>query len=213
MEFWLSQQAKPELDNDWACWLAQQVCGLAGGLSSIHHATVSIRELQQMGLPMPNADGAEDEEKDFGRHGDIKPVNILWFRDERNRWHHGVLKITDFGLTAFHREHTTKVLKDLVPGMTLTYMAPEYDMNKSISRPYDVWSLGCVYLEFATWAILGGQAVSEFAARRRKERDAKDNEKFDTFYGLQRRLRAHAKLKNCVIRVGHTISSPCVTCS
>lgn len=203
-DFWTERHPDLVLDKGWICWLAEQCHGLAEGLSGIHNAKMSIDELQQYLRPIPVVYNTNDEEKDFGRHGDIKPANILWFSSEKNRWDHGVLKITDFGLTAFHREQTTRVFKEGVAGVTLTYMAPEYDLNKYVSRSYDIWSLGCVYLEFATWAIMGGQAISEFRTNREEEKDVRKNLMFDQFYGLKRPRKAQqagAEVKKCVLKV------------
>lgn len=204
-DFWTEHHPDLELDEGWICWLAQQCHGLAEGLSGIHNAKMSIDELQQYLRPVPVVNDRNDGEKDFGRHGDIKPANILWFSNEENKsWGHGVLKITDFGLTAFHREQTTRVFKEGVAGVTLTYMAPEYDLNKYVSRSYDIWSLGCVYLEFATWAIMGGQAISEFRSSREDEKDVRKNLNFDQFYGLKRSRKAQqadADVKKCVRKV------------
>lgn len=206
-QFWLKHHPDLILDQGWICWLAEQCHGLAEGLGGIHNAKMSIDELQQYLKPLPIANGRDDEEKDFGRHGDIKPANILWFRNEDNKWGHGVLKITDFGLTAFHREQTTRVFRDGVAGVTLTYMAPEYDLNRHVSRSYDIWSLGCVYLEFVTWAVMDGNAVCEFRQGRENETDMRENLEFDTFYGLQQVKRqkktqqARAEVKKCVLKV------------
>lgn len=218
-EFWTKHDSNLILDEGWIRWLAEQCHGLAEGLSGIHNAKMSMDEVQPylwgfrpLAAAAAVSPGRDDEEKDFGRHGDIKPANILWFQSEPNEWGHGVLKITDFGLTAFHREQTTRVFKEGVAGVTLTYMAPEYDLNKHVHRSYDIWSLGCVYLEFATWAIMGGQAVLEFGKSREKEMDARKNLNFDQFYGLKRARRgaqqAGAEVKKCVVKVGNPQAAP-----
>lgn len=50
-----------------------------------------------------------------------------------------------------------------------TYRAPEYDIASKVSPSYDIWSLGCVLLEFVTWYLLGGKGVEEFSKRRAAE--------------------------------------------
>ncbi|KAF4987273.1 hypothetical protein FGRMN_10459 [Fusarium graminum] len=156
-------------------WLAAQCQGLAEGLSFIHrYETSSFGSLVHPDS-MPIA--AEDLKRTrsgqmklrlFGRHGDIKPENILYFprfdKDLR-----GTLKITDFGCTEFSTkmEVNSKRLES-VPNSP-TYRAPETDLpsdNTSISASYDVWTLGCVYLEFITWWLDGWTLVEEFARRR-----------------------------------------------
>lgn len=67
---------------------------------------------------------------------------------------YGILVIADFGLMAFHRCQS----RSLVPGAKLhgtpAYAPPEWQLNYQISRSYDIWSLGCVYLEFITWIVV-----------------------------------------------------------
>ncbi|KAH8901705.1 kinase-like protein, partial [Thozetella sp. PMI_491] len=90
--------------------------------------------------------------KNFGRHGDIKPENILWFHEKgQNR-----LVITDFGLTRYHsfRSKSNNPYENL-EGLTPTYRPPEVDLKMSISPRYDVWALGCVFIQFLSWYLLG----------------------------------------------------------
>lgn len=160
--------------------MAEQCAGLADGLSGIHCARMPLEELKNLDGYQPQGQrrsaastaggaGKTNDEKDYGRHGDIKPHNILWFRNEQNDWGHGVLKITDFGLATFHREHTTN--QDGIHNLkgTNTYVPPEITSGDTVSRSFDNWSLGCVYLEFIVWATLGGQGVQDFAGKRQAE--------------------------------------------
>jgi serine/threonine protein kinase len=41
-----------------------------------------------------------------------------------------------------------------------------------LSRAYDIWSLGCLYLEFITWLLKGSAAIDDFSSYR--GRDATD---------------------------------------
>lgn len=68
-------------------------------------------------------------------HRDIKPSNILID-------HHGVLKLTDFGLTK-------EVSKDMTNRVcTLWYRAPELLLGEtSYDFKVDSWSIGCIMLE------------------------------------------------------------------
>jgi serine/threonine protein kinase len=103
-------------------------------------------------------------EEKYGRHGDIKAGNLLWFKEEN------VLKITDFGLERFHgRDSRSGIDPRKVAGI-LTYKPPEYTIGKSVSRVYDIWSMGCLYLEFITWLMAGNDKIEEFANARGKPR-------------------------------------------
>jgi serine/threonine protein kinase len=106
-------------------------------------------------------------QRTHGRHGDLKPENILWFKNYKDNDHNsfmGVLKISDFGLTRFHKTASTSRTDPF--GISPTYRAPEYDVRKKVSQSYDVWSLGCVILEFITWYILGSEEVQAFEHHR-----------------------------------------------
>ncbi|KAH8751296.1 kinase-like domain-containing protein [Diaporthe sp. PMI_573] len=195
-DFW--KRESPSLTHDSMCWLAQQCHGLADGLCGIHNAQISVQELAdvdtQHELPHPEANAEpDDHDKIHGRHGDIKPDNILWFSDEENQYKLGVLKITDFGVTAFHNAKTTKVPAEHVP-RTITYAAPEVEVSQEddeplVSRPFDIWSLGCVYLEFITWTLLDKKGVLEFEQRRMAEKVTRRRFEEDSFYSIHRRGR------------------------
>jgi len=72
-------------------------------------------------------------------HGDIKPANIL-IKDDR-------VFYTDFGLS--------KLMSDtsLDPGfVNFRYAAPEIQHGVR-GQPYDIWSLGCVFLELLSFKL------------------------------------------------------------
>lgn len=212
-DFWGTQA--PSLAYDSVCWLAQQCHGLADGLDGIHNASISLEELENDDSPQNSSQprttpATEDQNQIHGRHGDIKPQNILWFSDEVNEYSRGVLKITDFGVTAFHTARTTKVLARYVQ-VTRTYAAPEVDVSEPhceayVSRPFDIWSLGCVYLEFITWILLGNETLKEFARRRSAEKGTWKKFQEDNFYSVHKKLiifgtAEYATVKKSVIRV------------
>lgn len=183
LDFWMGQA--PSLTHHSMCWLAQQCCGLAEGLSGIHDASMHKSELA-VPADLKRSNLAKNDDRDYGRHGDIKPQNILWFRQEDNSHGYGVLKISDFGVTMFHSELTTQVLPDNVRSITQSYAAPEIELGNPVSRPYDIWSLGCIFIEFITWALLGFKGVQDFRANRKADRDIRINFALDDFYGVYR---------------------------
>lgn len=218
---------------DSVLWLSQQCAGLAAGLHNIHNARMTTHEalkvLKVKATPPTNpplylepnnssqlsttSDNSKDNSngKDCGRHGDIKPQNILWFMQDKNKYNMGVLKISDFGLTTFHSALTTRVLANDVP-VTQTYAAPERyaeESSKSISRPFDIWSLGCVYLEFVTWILLGDESLGDFSDLRRAERGRRRAWILDSFYVVEegreppRFHKEHVRVKQSVLDVSH----------
>ncbi|KAK4097731.1 hypothetical protein N658DRAFT_488996 [Parathielavia hyrcaniae] len=52
--------------------------------------------------------------------------------------------------------------EDRLPGCSRTYRPPECDLLKlRISVKYDIWTLGCLLLDFLTWYLLGWTAVNK----------------------------------------------------
>ncbi|KAF5622968.1 CMGC kinase [Fusarium sp. NRRL 52700] len=124
-------------------WLSEQIRNIVGALAHIHEGHK----------------GHIDTEDMFGRHGDIKPANILWFRSRKEQ--RGVFVISDFGIADAHREETRSIIPGADLPVTPRYRAPECDIHDGrISRAYDVWSLGCVLLEMTCW-ILGANELRE----------------------------------------------------
>lgn len=171
------------------------MAGITDGLCQVHVHKVSIK------LSVPGAGAAELRRKEgktmsvkkgeewYGRHGDIKPENMLWFSKDPNPKHkdaRGNVKIADFGLGRFHGlDSRSKVPPATVTG-TPTYEPPELKLSIPVSRAYDIWSLGCLYLEFVTWLLKGGKAVHEFADERSEAYHAFPNMTDDSFYSITR---------------------------
>ncbi|KAI1158838.1 kinase-like domain-containing protein [Nemania serpens] len=118
-------------------WLIEQCRGIANALRKIHHH-----------------DSWPD--RHFGRHGDIKPENVLWFKNPNTK-----LVVADFTLTRFHNPDTLAATAIGGRGYSMTYRAPEISLDSLSSSPqsYDVWGLGCLYLEFISWYLFGNAAL------------------------------------------------------
>ncbi|KAI0593981.1 kinase-like domain-containing protein [Biscogniauxia sp. FL1348] len=192
-DLWGKHHPRPAMNFMWILWLAEQCYGLADALDGIHNTTMTAREVEAVQnerdspaeIQNDNQPMREDDGKDYGRHGDIKPQNILWFKQDKNPYSRGILKISDFGLTTFHRAVTTTVTP-LHVRVTHTYAAPEHGALDTLSRPFDIWSLGCIFLEFVTWILCGSDGLNEFNDKRSAEHGAL-NSKFslDNFYMLK----------------------------
>lgn len=116
----------------------------------------------------------------FGRHGDIKPDNILWFPDDPTTAAYncassipllGTLKIADFGITEFSTKYAVDQRRRGFVANSPTYRAPETDLQRKgglVSQSYDIWALGCVYLEFITWWFGGWGLIQDFNRERYK---------------------------------------------
>lgn len=148
--YW-EQLQSPEHDLEHFRWVAEQCYGIIGAVDFIHNP----RTL--------NADNRET----FGRHGDIKAENILYFGSDDGK---GTLVISDLGLSAEHRE----ISRSNIPGSTVShgtpnYRPPECDMEYdaatrqgAISRSFDIWTLGCLLLEFTVWTLEGWEGRNKF---------------------------------------------------
>ncbi|KAL1877485.1 hypothetical protein Daus18300_002472 [Diaporthe australafricana] len=127
-------------------FLIEQCHGISEGLQNIHDCNARL--------------SGHNRKMVMGRHGDIKPHNILWFVDHSTTGGNRFV-LSDFTLMRFHAEGANEetTLRDI--GGTQTYRAPEKDIRPRghVSPEYDVWSLGCVFLEFASCYLLGHQAT------------------------------------------------------
>ncbi|KAJ4177370.1 hypothetical protein NW767_015144 [Fusarium falciforme] len=136
-EFWKTEKTRPLKSPEMMAWMLKQMCGLCHALSVLHN--------------------------EHRRHGDIKPENILLFEEGD---YNGTLRIADVGLAKFHPEATERRidLKEITKTMTGTtrYLSPEFVQENQILRVFDVWALGCVFIEFLIWTLHGYDRLFEF---------------------------------------------------
>ncbi|KAI0438306.1 kinase-like domain-containing protein [Xylaria telfairii] len=152
-------------------WIASQLVGLTGefGLGFLHDTH----------FPRSQWDGklnAVQTERRYGIHSNIKPTNILHFKqDGQISEQHSIkvvrglghLKISGFGLTTFH---STLTRQPRTGPRSATYRPPEFGLESALcSEKIDIWSLGCVMLQFLTWFIGGREALAEFNWKRLEE--------------------------------------------
>ncbi|CAN9195088.1 unnamed protein product [Alternaria sp. RS040] len=132
-------------------WIAKQIVGMASALKTIH-SPAHKRNL-------------EPKQK-YGRHGDIKPENILWYPSPVQS-QRGTLVIADLGLTEFKSTQS----RSNVPGEGLPttpgYRPPECDLKGGkISRAFDIWTYGCLLLEMVCWMLGGQKLLNQFEDHR-----------------------------------------------
>jgi serine/threonine protein kinase len=146
---------------------------LPGNGLSIVAPSIQIGQDDTLGVPEVDGYGYESDEDDLNmsntnniRHGDLKPENILRFNTD-NSTGLGTLKIADMGLAKQHvlatsdrnakRQHTSTRYG------TQPYEAPETTTAVyGRSRLYDIWSMGCITLEFVIWILYGVERLTEF---------------------------------------------------
>ena len=147
-EYW-KRTALPKWNRQILLWWLKQVVGIVSGLSVIH-------KLSRAGKPVSKTL--------YGRHGDLRPANILWFKKRPGCTDpNGILLIADLGLAKFHRFESRS--NDIDAVFPLTYSPPRHP-GERITRAFDIWSLGCLLLEFVTYIVCGEKAIEEFSQLR-----------------------------------------------
>lgn len=154
-------------------WMLEQLEGLTCGLYEVHNfkinkakptlSTVQTPDPTRLLVPGTVTDiSVAAEDYLYGRHGDLKPENILWSNEIIGVDPMGVLQIADFGLGRFHGRASRSQMLAKSSIASPTYEPPEIPLNEKVSRAYDIWSLGCVFLEFITWRLGGRLLLGEF---------------------------------------------------
>ncbi|KAI0380675.1 kinase-like protein [Hypomontagnella monticulosa] len=125
-----------------ARWISNQCLKIMEAVDLIH-------------IPL-GTDALPPEEKLFGRHGDIKAENILVFKSRGGEEN---LVLSDFGLCSMHHDWSKSIVSNQKIGATPGFRPPECDMSEGqISRSFDIWTLGCLFLDLLTW-LLGGESL------------------------------------------------------
>ncbi|SPO02361.1 uncharacterized protein DNG_05034 [Cephalotrichum gorgonifer] len=168
-------------------WVARQCHGLAEGLAHVHQFPKSA---------------VDDNPKTRGMHGDIKPGNILWYKDwildnqpnpsgaiggsSSEEEPFGILQIADFGVSSFHSTMTV----DQAPliGFSMDYTPPETEIWSRHLPPSDVWQLGCLLLDFATWLVTGPRGYDKFKKARSSQGLRMVRPRFSTFEQVKKNL-------------------------
>lgn len=147
-DFW-KRREKPELTASLVRDVINQIRGMADALHKLHNY----------------------KDQYHYRHGDIKPENILHFPHATKDSSIGTFKISDLG-SAKHHSVATRLRERTgsKAWATMEYQPPEAMTNQlskgpgPTSRLYDIWSLGCVALEFMVWLLYGYKKLEDFKA-------------------------------------------------
>lgn len=172
--FWEKNPSK--LSPDLVTWAIAQMLGITGGIKLLHKKNI--------------------------RHGDIKPANILYFGKPKDESDWKQLVVADVGLAKLHKDYTR--LRD--PGTTTRHGSEKYEPiemssfspdTAKISRVYDTWSLGCVFLEFTIWLLYGRQGLRAF----NQELAARKPSKFWEQAGAEATPRRHTAVEKWIERI------------
>ncbi|KAK0715323.1 kinase-like domain-containing protein [Lasiosphaeris hirsuta] len=168
-QFWQQNFPHPNCTNiaTYARWVAKQFNGLVCALCKLHD--LHQREVHSL-KEEENKGTSNTGDPLYGIHGDIKPENLLWYKEwigpggqhanlktnePGDAEPFGVLQLADFGISKLHRAETRSSVD--MRKSTKTYAPPETEWGiNECSRSFDIWSLGCVFLEFICWLVQGG---------------------------------------------------------
>lgn len=134
-EYWNSDADRPDVETQtYLRWVFAQLEGLADAVRNLHAESC--------------------------RHGDLKPENILYFDGRTAK-----LVIADVGFAKIH--HYDTILRNVTTetqAATVMYSAPELELgaNQPRSRLYDIWCMGCIYLEFVIWLLYQKKGLYRF---------------------------------------------------
>jgi serine/threonine protein kinase len=179
-KFW-ELEPKPAVSSALVSEVVKQLHGLSSAIELMHHGhyvgTPSRSVSQPPLLPTfstPVVIGVDGEvahvaetgaaaEDSNWRHGDLKPENILRFLNAGELV--GTLKISDLGLA---KRHVVSTGLRKLPS-TSKFGTPAYEPPEAMtmllsprSRLYDIWSFGCIMLEFVVWLLYGHEGLEEF---------------------------------------------------
>lgn len=144
------ENPSPTRSLDTVQWLVEQCFKIMEAVDLIHYP--------------PGVDGLEVTDKLYGRHGDIKAENILIFRSKKGKAH---LVLSDFGLGSMHHDWSKSDVPNKSISATPCFRPPECDMEGAvITRSFDVWNLGCLFLDLLTWLLGGEKLRLEFETAR-----------------------------------------------
>ena len=173
-EYMRRRTFEPKNETD-KLWLIEQFCALADAVRGVH-------QIINAQTPPSNLGPEAAEVQKSGWHHDIKPENILFFPGKLSR--PGTLRLADWGCGKVQLVRSGSV-NTRTPSGTPTYEAPDgYIKTRTISRPYDVWSLGCVFLQILLWALFDREAVNEFKKDRNGRRTKDDIAEDDAFWHI-----------------------------
>lgn len=106
-----------------------------------------------------------------------------------------VLKFIDFGFAKIVSKASGSSSHKALGRGDIAYAPPERASGIEVSRPYDIWSLGCVFVEMLVWFTEGSKGYSVFTDARIQEFDREVqfhlngrmtetvSEKLDVLYG------------------------------
>ncbi|KAH6715694.1 hypothetical protein BKA61DRAFT_671985 [Leptodontidium sp. MPI-SDFR-AT-0119] len=137
-EYW-QMTPLPRHSSVTVSWIIRQCAGITNALKRIH-------EEGMLSL--------------HGYHGNIKPENIFWFSHNSDP---GLLVLGHFGEGKGPKSMISSSIASIDHPGEWPPQGSMKQLRNSLrnSQAFDVWSLGCVFLEFSTWFIDGREGILE----------------------------------------------------
>lgn len=176
---WRDKSSSALCDNTKvSSWIKRQCCGLTGAISILHRYSTTSRTsiVRDEYVPGTKTTFATIHHNDpindpkgaltlYGRHGDMKPENILWYPDPGNDL--GILRLFDFSTARFSSVERTPSHDKKNIASSLSYQSPASILpSGELSSLCDVWALGCMFLEFVCWYVGGHEVLKDFEKKR-----------------------------------------------
>lgn len=124
-------------------WMLEQMCGLAHAISALHESML--------------------------KHRDLTPYAILVVKDDEPL-DLGTLKINcvDKPRSQITEDRSASVSISAMEGVY--YKEPELSSlsDESTSRSADMWSIGCIFLDFLVWVLSGNVGLREVQGERQR---------------------------------------------
>ncbi|KAI1774286.1 kinase-like domain-containing protein [Hypoxylon cercidicola] len=140
----------PTRNLDTVQWLANQCLKIMEAVHLIHYP--------------PGVATLRPDDQLYGRHGDIKAENILIFRSKEGE---AQFVLSDFGLCSMHHDRSKSDVPNKGIPATPCFRPPECDMDGAvITRSFDIWNLGCLFLDLLTWLLGGEDLRQQFESER-----------------------------------------------
>lgn len=163
---YMTEHPSPDWTKTNLVSIISQMAGLADGLNHIHNLGPANLQPEEVDLV---ARGGQRRSSQAGFHHDLKPGNILVTINEDTG--QLLFSISDFGSARIGQilsgsERPSQFTRNPYPGDPV-YGAPDVLIDGRNSRPYDIWSMGCILLELLTWmAGVEGYDVKSFEKKR-----------------------------------------------
>ena len=139
----LLRETNPKLGTNFPTWLLKQTTGLCDAIKYLHDYELPDTSSGNMLYTM----------RRIGFHHDLKPANILLYGEDTDKM---IWKLGDFGSGAV--KYVSSTSRESIYNRKAStgdpiYSAPEYVVEGKVSRPKDIWSLGCIFLEVLLWIL------------------------------------------------------------